>query len=90
MNTSVSLTLSGTVSREEYANREEIYNATLDRFFEHSHPMDKDLIELISEEFIRSEFSELTFPAKLLMKLVEDPKKAQMAYDLLKSKECQV
>ena len=88
-NTSVSLKLSGTVSREEYETREEIYEAALDRFFEHPHPTDKDLIELISEEFIRSEFSELTFPAKLLMQLVDDPKKAQMAYDLLKSKDCQ-
>ena len=88
-NTSVSLKLSGTVSREEYETREEIYAAALDRFFEHPHPIDKDLIELISEEFIRSEFSELTFPAKLLMQLVDDPKKAQLAYDLLKKKECQ-
>ena len=88
-NTSVSLKISGTVCREEYENREDIYASTLSRFFEHPHPIDKDLIELISEEFIRSEFSELTFPAKLLMQLVNDPKKAQMAYDLLKSKECQ-
>lgn len=88
-NTSVSLKISGTVSREEYENREEIYKAALERFFEHPHPTDQDLTELISEEFIRSEFSELTFPAKLLMQLLDDPKKAQMAYDLLKSPECQ-
>ena len=88
-NTSVSLKLSGTVSREEYENREKIYAFALNRFFEHPHPIDKDLTELISEELIKNEFSELTFPAKLLMQLVDDPKKAQMAYDLLKSKECQ-
>lgn len=89
-NTSVSLKLSGTVSREEYADREKIYEECLGGFFEHPHPADQDLIELISPEFINSRFSELTFPSKLLMKLVEDPKKAQMAYDLLTSGECQV
>ena len=88
--TSVSFKIDGTVSREEYEQRENIYEEYLEGFFEHPHPDDKDLIELISEEFIKSEFSEVTFPAKLLMKLVDDPRKAQMAYDLLISKECQV
>ena len=88
-NTSVSIKLSGTVSREEYENREEIYENALNRFFEHPHPIDQDLTESISEEYIKSEFSELTFPAKLLMQLKDDPKKAQMAYKLLKDKECQ-
>lgn len=89
-NTSVSLKLSGTVSREEYADRENIYEECLGGFFEHPHPADQELLELISPEFINSRFSELTFPARLLMKLAEDPKKAQMAYDLLTSEECQV
>lgn len=89
-NTSVSMIISGTVSREEYRNKEMIYQECLERFFEYAHPDDGNLIESISEDFIRREFSELTFPAKLLLKLVDEPKKAQMAYDLLTSKECQV
>lgn len=86
-NTSVSLQLSGIISREEYAQREKIYAQMLGGFFEYPHPKDEDLSELISEAFIKSEFSELTFPAKLLMALVDDPKKAQLAYDLLTSEE---
>ena len=88
-NTSVSLKISGTVSRAEYEQRKEIYAEYLDGFFEHPQPNDDNLTELISEEFIKSEFSELTFPAKLLMELMNDPKKAQLAYNLLIKKECQ-
>lgn len=89
-NTSVSMKISGTVSREEYRNKETIYMECMGRFFEYSHPDDRDLSELISEEFIRSEFSELTFPARLLLKLVDDPKKAQMAYELLTDEKCRL
>lgn len=89
LNTSVSLEISGTVSRDEYKLREQIYAECLDKFFEHPRPNDSELLEHISEEFIKSEFAEFSFPAKLLMKLIDDPKKAQMAYDLLISKKCQ-
>ncbi len=76
------LTINGTVSGEEYKERQNIYDETLGRFLAHE-VIDEALCEQITWEKIRSEFAEIGFAAKLLEEL-SDPKERQMAYELLK------
>lgn len=78
----VRLTVSGTVSGEEYADRQLIYDEMLDRLLSYE-IVDTDLCELITPEKIRSEFAEIGFAAGLLEAL-QDPREIQMAYDLIK------
>ena len=80
----VRLTVSGTVSEDDYENRGEIYKAALSRFLTYEGPVDHDLSEHITEERIRSEFAEIGFAAELLRQLLDEPKEVQMAYALLK------
>ena len=83
-NSFVDVILSGAVSPEEYESRREIIETQLKRFLEYSYN-DFDLRELITEKLIESEFPETSFSAKLLTELMEEPKEAQLAYELLKS-----
>ena len=83
-NSFVDVILSGAVSLEEYESRRGIIEAQLERFLEYSYN-DFDLRELITEKLIESEFPETSFSAKLLTALMEEPKEAQLAYELLKS-----
>lgn len=80
----VDITLIGAISSEEYDERETVINASLSRFIEARYN-DVKLTKLISRELIDSEFAETSFAAKLLYALIDEPKQAQLAYDLLKS-----
>ena len=80
----VELVLSGTVSVEEYDRRQNIVETALSRFLE-STWQDCELSKLITKELIDAEFSETSFSAGLLKALLEDPREAQMAYEILKS-----
>ena len=46
---------------------------------------DYGLSKLISKELIDAEFPETSFSAGLLTALLDEPKEAQLAYELLKS-----
>lgn len=82
----VELELDGVVSAEEYENRAVALEALLGRFIEGSW-RDHGLSRLITRELIRAEFPETSFAAAFLEALLEEPREAQMAYELLKELE---
>ena len=82
--TVVDLILTGAVTAEEYESRETILEELLSRFLEGS-CSDHGLSRLISEELICAEFPETSFSAGLLRALMEEPKEAQLTYELLKT-----
>lgn len=83
-NNVVDIILSGAVTVEEYENRHKIIDGCLSRFVEGTYN-DSDLSKLISKELIESEFPETSFSAKFLGELLDEPKEAQLVYELLKS-----
>lgn len=80
----VDLVLSGAVSFAEYKDRHDIIESRLSRFIEGTYS-DSALSELISKELIDKEFPETSFSAGLLTALLDDPKEAQLTYELLRS-----
>lgn len=80
----VDIILSGSVSAEEHENRAGILDKVLARFVEGTYN-DYALSKVISEEMIASEFAETSFSAGLLTALLDEPKEAQLAYELLKT-----
>ena len=83
-NSFVEIILSGAVSIEEYENRNAIIENVLSRFIESKYN-DSNLSKIISKELIESEFPETSFSAGLLTELLDEPKEAQLAYELLNS-----
>lgn len=83
-NSVVDIILKGAVSIDEYEERNQIIDATLARFVEGTYN-DYNLSKLISKNLIDSEFPETSFSASLLTSLLDEPKEAQLAYELLKS-----
>ena len=83
-NSVVDIILTGAVTIEEYEDRHKIIEAALARFIEGTYN-DYSLNKLISKALIESEFPETSFSAGLLNSLLEEPKEAQLAYELLKS-----
>ncbi len=83
-NSVVDIILTGAVTIEEYEQRHKIIETALARFIEGTYN-DYSLNKLISKTLIESEFSETSFSAGLLNSLLEEPKEAQLAYELLKS-----
>ena len=83
-NSIVDIILSGAVSAEEYEKREEVITAALSRFIEGTYS-DYAMSKLISKELIDAEFPETSFSAGFLTALLDEPKEAQLAYELLKT-----
>lgn len=83
-NSVVDLILSGTVTADEYDNRPTVIESSLSRFIEGTYK-DSALSRLISKELVDAEFAETSFAGNLLTALLDDPKEAQLAYELLKS-----
>lgn len=83
-NSVVDIILTGAVSAEEYEDRTHIIENVLSRFVEGTYN-DYTLSKLISRELIESEFPETSFSAGLLTSLLDEPKEAQLAYELLQS-----
>lgn len=81
-NTVVDLVLSGAVTAEEYDARQDVLDAMLSRFPEGTYT-DTDLTRRITRELIEAEYPETSFSAKLLTQLLEEPKEAQLVYELL-------
>ena len=80
----VELTLNGAVNADEYAARQKIMEEKLSRFIEGTY-RDAGLSRLITKDLIDAEFPETSFSAKFLSALIDEPKEAQLAYDLLNS-----
>lgn len=81
----VDVVLAGSVSEEDYQVRQQIVNDALSRFLDTKYVDDTALTPIITEERIKREYSETSFSAQLLLKLLDNPKEAQLVYDLLKS-----
>lgn len=81
----IRVTLSGTVSKEDYEDRKKIYDEVLGKYltFEVN---DYELSEEITIEKIRSDFAETSFAAQFLEQLIDEPTELQMAYKMLQ--EC--
>ena len=83
-NSVVDIILSGAVSGEEYENRTAITEKALARFIEGTYN-DYALSKLITRDLIAKEFPETSFSANFLDGLLDNPKEAQLAYEMLKS-----
>lgn len=81
-NSSVDLILSGAVSAGEYTSRRDIIENALSRFIEGTYD-DTRLSKLITRGLIDAEFPETSFSAQLLYSLLDEPKEAQLVYELL-------
>ena len=79
----VELLLSGAVTDEEYKNRASIINGVLDGFIEGEYN-DFEMSRLITADLIDSEYPETSIASGLLKSLLDNPREAQLAYDLLK------
>lgn len=79
----VELIISGAVSEEEYEDRAEILENALTGYLEVSY-YDGGLSKLITKELIEAEFSEMSFAASLLKALLDEPKEAQLLYEVLR------
>ncbi len=80
----VDLILTGAISAEDYASRDSILTGALSRFIEGTYS-DSALSREISPSLIDAEFPETSFSAGLLHALLDSPKEAQLAYELLKT-----
>ncbi|MGN1442287.1 MAG: exonuclease SbcCD subunit D [Acutalibacteraceae bacterium] len=80
----VELIISGSVTADEYARKDELLGSSLARFTESRYD-DCKLSRLISKQLIDAQFPETSFSAAFLTALLDDPKQAQLAYDLLKT-----
>ena len=83
-NSVVDVILCGAVTAQEYDGRADILDRALSRFVEGTYH-DYGLSKLISQELIEAEFPETSFSARLLTALLEEPKQAQLTYELLRS-----
>ena len=81
-NTVVDLILKGAVTPEEYDASREILEEALSPFLEGTYN-DTDLTKQITRELVETEFPETSFSAQLLTRLLDDPKEAQLLYELL-------
>ncbi|MCH5260541.1 MAG: metallophosphoesterase [Lachnospiraceae bacterium] len=80
----VDVILTGAVTAEEYDDRNKLLEDILSRFVEGTYS-DSGMSVLISKELINAEFPETSFSAGFLTALLDEPKEAQLTYELLKS-----
>lgn len=83
-NSVVDIILTGAVTIDEYERRTSIIEKALSRFIEGTYN-DSSLSKLISKALIDAEFPETSFSAGLLTSLLDNPKEAQLTYELLKT-----
>lgn len=78
--------ISGTIKQSEYEVKDIIYKDILGSFLTYECE-DNELSEEITIEKIRKEFSEISFAAKFMEHLMDNPIELQMTYELLKNCE---
>ena len=81
-NSIVRICIEGSLKEEEYRDRGKIYEELLGRFMFYEIE-DSELGEEITVEKIRAEYSELSFAAQLMEKLMDNPVELKMAYQLV-------
>ncbi len=84
-NSVVRVTVSGTVSKAEYEDRNKIYEEILGKYLTYE-VNDNELSEQITIDTIRREFAETSFAAQFMEQLIDEPTELQMAYKMLQ--EC--
>ena len=82
--TVVDLVCSGAVHADEYEARARIFEKALKRFTEGRYD-DYKVSKLITKDTIDAEFLQTSFAAGFLADLLDDPKEAQMAYEMINS-----
>ena len=82
-NTSLSLTIEGTITEEELEIKETVYRECLGEFLEFSPPNDAGLVKLYTEEMVDQQYAPHSFPSKVLKALLETPGELQMAAELM-------
>ena len=82
-NTSLSLTISGTVTLDELNRKDAVYQECLGGFLECPHPKDDKLVKLVTEEMIDRQYTPDSFPSRLLKELLDRPGEVQMAAELI-------
>lgn len=82
-NSFVDLTVEGAVTADEYDSKDSIIGGALSRFMECEDYKCSNLSRLITKELIDAEFAETSFSGKLLTALLDEPKEAQLVYELL-------
>ena len=82
-NTSLSLTIEGTITEEELEKKETVYRECLEGFLECPPPNDTGLVKLYTEEMVDRQFAPHSFPSKVLKALLETPGELQMAAELM-------
>ena len=83
-NSVVELTLQGAATEDEYARRVVMMEEKCARFVEYKFD-DSALSRLITPDMVTKEFPETSFSARLLTALMDEPKEAQLAYELLQA-----
>ena len=81
-NTVARITITGAIEAEEYNNRSNIYDEYTGNCLS-CEIADEELGELITREMIGREFAETSFAARLLEALMDEPREAQMVYELI-------
>ncbi len=81
-NSILRINIQGSAKEAEYKNRGKIYEELLGRYMFYEIE-DSELSEEITVDKIRAEFSELSFAAQLMEKLMDNPIELQMAYQLV-------
>lgn len=81
-NSIIRITIEGSVKEAEYKDRGKIYDKLLNKFMFYEIE-DSELSEELTIERIRAEYSELSFVAQLMEKLIDNPVELQMAYQLV-------
>jgi DNA repair exonuclease SbcCD nuclease subunit len=80
----VRISLSGGIEKDEYNERNQLYEAWGKRLLFLEPPDDSGMYTKITAQQITSEFPEFSFPNQFLSALADDPGELQLAYDLVK------
>lgn len=80
----VDVILSGALDEDDYNNRDEIIEKYIGRFIEGTYN-DYNISKMISLQLVEKEFAETSFSYAMLSDLLDEPKEAQLVYELLQS-----
>ncbi len=82
----IRIRIAGSVKKEEYEDRKNIYASLLGLFLNYE-IIDDELCEEITVDKIHEEFAQTSFASRFMEKLIGDPTQLQMVYHLVKKCE---
>ena len=80
----VDVNLKGALDEDDYNNRDEVIEKYIGRFIEGTYN-DHNISKMISLQLVEKEFAETSFSYAMLSDLLDEPKEAQLVYELLQS-----